>query len=172
MKSTSTKVLCLKGLLIALVAISTMVINIPVAATSGYIHLGDSMILIASIFFGWEYGFIAGGVGSMLADVLSGYAHWAPFTLIIKGIMGFIIGKIAKYEPEKGNILAPINIIATVVGVAWMVFGYFIGGAILKGSFLVSLTSVPSNIVQGVGGIVIYLVLAVALNKAKIYKLL
>lgn len=172
MKNLSAKELCIKGLLIALVAVATMVINVPVAATSGYIHLGDSVILISSIFFGWEYGLIAGGVGSMLADVLGGYAHWAPFTLVIKAIMGLVIGKLANYEGAKGNFFSARNLIAASAGIVWMVFGYLIAGTILKGSFAVALTSVPSNVVQGVGGLVIYLVIGTALNKAKIYKLL
>ena len=74
MKNITVKQLCIKGLLTALVTMATMVISIPVPATNGYIHLGDSVISIASIFFGWEYGLIAGGLGSMMADILSGYA--------------------------------------------------------------------------------------------------
>ena len=41
-----TKELCIHGLLIALVAVCTMVFQIPVSATQGYVHLGDSMILL------------------------------------------------------------------------------------------------------------------------------
>jgi uncharacterized membrane protein len=44
--------LTILGLLIALVAVSTMVIKIPTIATQGYIHLGDSMIFLAAIMFG------------------------------------------------------------------------------------------------------------------------
>lgn len=96
-----TKEICLRGLMIALVTVSTMVLQIPVSATNGYIHLGDSMILLISVFFGWRYGMVAGGVGAALADLLSGYAHWAPFTLIIKGVMGLLVGKIAHYTPQE-----------------------------------------------------------------------
>ena len=108
----------------------------------------------------------------MLADILSGYAHWAPFTLVIKAIMGLIIGKLANYEGAKGNFFSVRNLVAAFAGIAWMVFGYLVCGTILKGSFAVALTSVPSNIVQGVGGLGIYLVIGAALNKAKIYKVL
>ena len=62
----TTKQVCINGLFIALVCLSTMVLQVPVPATSGYIHLGDSVILIVSVFFGWKYGMIAGGVGSQL----------------------------------------------------------------------------------------------------------
>ena len=30
-------------------------------------------------------------VGAALADGLGGYSHWAPFTLIIKGVEGLVI---------------------------------------------------------------------------------
>lgn len=172
MKNLTARVLCIKGLLIALVTVATMVINVPVAATSGYIHLGDSVILISSIFFGWEYGLIAGGVGSMLADILNGYAHWAPFTLVIKAVMGLIIGKLSNYDGAKGNFFSIRNMMAPFAGIVWMVFGYLACGTIIKGSFAVALTSVPSNVVQGIGGFVIYLVMGAALNKAKLYKVL
>ncbi|MCI8342390.1 MAG: ECF transporter S component [Firmicutes bacterium] len=172
MKNITTRDLCIKALLIALVCVATMVITVPVPATSGYIHLGDSIILISSIFFGWEYGLIAGGVGSAMADLLGGYAHWVPFTFVIKALMGFVIGKIANYDGSKGNFFSVRNMLAAVAGIVWMIFGYLIGGTILKGSFAVALTSVPSNAVQGVGGLVIYIVIGYALDKAKIYRFL
>lgn len=49
-----TKELCIHGLLIALVAVCTMVFQIPVSATQGYVHLGDSMILLVGVFFGQD----------------------------------------------------------------------------------------------------------------------
>ena len=66
-----TKELCIHGLMIALVTVCTMVFQIPVSATQGYVHLGDSMILLVGVFFGARYGMVAGGIGSALADVLA-----------------------------------------------------------------------------------------------------
>ena len=63
------------------------------------------------------------------------------------------------------------NLLASVVGIAWMVFGYFIGGGILQSSFIVALTSIPENIVQGAAGLVIFLVVGAAFHKANIYKI-
>ena len=100
-----TKELCIHGLMIALVTVCTMVFQIPVSATQGYVHLGDSMILLVGVFFGARYGMVAGGIGSALADVLSGYSHWAPFTLIIKGLMGWLIGKIASGAGSRAKAL-------------------------------------------------------------------
>lgn len=165
-----TKNICLQGLMIALVTVSTMVLQVPVSATNGYIHLGDSMILLISLFFGWRYGMVAGGVGSALADVLSGYAHWAPFTLIIKGLMGYLVGKLSHFSPQDPHFLSVRNVFASIIGIIWMIVGYYFGGAALQKSFAVALTSIPENIVQGSAGFVIFLIVGYAFYKAKIYK--
>lgn len=169
MKMT-TKELCIQGLLTALVTVCTMVFQIPVSATQGYIHLGDSMILLIGVFFGWKYGMVAGGVGSALADLLSGYAHWVPFTLVIKGVMGLLIGLVSDFAGKHEKFFTMRNFAATAAGILWMVFGYFIGGAILKSSFAVAATSIPENLVQGVAGAIIFFVVGTAFYKAKVYK--
>lgn len=171
MKDQNIRALCLKGVFTALVMAATMVIQIPIPATNGYIHLGDSMILIASVFCGWSYGFVAGGLGSCLADVLTGYEHWAPFTLVIKALMGLLIGKLSHYDGT-GRFLSARTVFAAAVGLIWMIIGYLIGGTVLENSFLVALTSVPSNAVQAVGSFVVFAVLGTALDKAKIRRFL
>ena len=66
----STKKLCAMGLLVALTCVATMIIQIPIPATQGYVNIGDSIVLISAIFFGPQVGFVAGGLGSGLADLL------------------------------------------------------------------------------------------------------
>lgn len=95
-----TKKLIINALMVALVFVGTSSIRIPIPLTDGYIHGGDSMIFLAAILFGWKTGAIAGGVGSALADMI-GYPHWIIPTLIIKGLMGAIIGLLAKNPPVK-----------------------------------------------------------------------
>lgn len=168
MKKESTKELCVKAMLCALVCVATMVIQIPVPATNGYIHLGDSVILLSGIMFGPMCGLAAGGIGSALADVVTGYGYWAPFTLVIKAIMGYAAGKIAYDKTDKAFGLN--KFLGVGAAEIIMVVGYLLGGAILKGSILVSLASVPSNIVQGVGGAVLYFVIAAAVRKTGILK--
>ncbi len=166
----TTKQLCLNGLFIAIVCLCTMIIRIPVPATNGYIHIGDSVIIIISVFFGRKYGAAAGGIGSALADLFSGYPHWILFTLVIKGIMGFVIGSLA--DSSKSGVLSFRNLAAPFAGIVWMIIGYILGGTVLEGSFLVALSSVPSNIIQGVGGFIIYIVIGCALEKANFFKLM
>ena len=168
MKKDTTKTLCVKAMFCALVCVATIAIQVPVPATSGYIHLGDSIILLAGIMFGPMFGLTAGGIGSALADILTGYGYWAPFTLIIKGLMGYTAGKIAFDGSDKA--FGANKLLGAAAAEIIMIAGYLIGGTILKGSFLVALTSVPSNAVQAVGGAILYFVIAYGIKKTGILK--
>ena len=53
------------------------------------------MLFIVAIVFGKEKGAIAGAVGMAIFDLSSGWALWAPFTFVVRGIMGYMIGSIA-----------------------------------------------------------------------------
>lgn len=159
----NTKKIVLNGLMISLVCLATMAIQIPVPGTNGYVNIGDAIIFITSILFGPTPGMIAGGIGSALADILSGYTHWALFTLIVKGLEGYVVGFIInKLKNTSLNI-----ILSTLLGSVIMVFGYFVFGAYLSGGFGVSLLSVPSNCIQGVVSIFLAVPLASSLINTK-----
>jgi uncharacterized membrane protein len=100
----STKNYILTGLFTALVFILTFFLKIPVPYTSGYIHLGDSMIYLSVIVLGPVFGAFASGIGSMLADIAGGYVQYAVPTLIIKAIMAFIMGLILSGKNRKSSI--------------------------------------------------------------------
>lgn len=161
-----TRKTVLKGLMIALVCIATMSIQIPIPGTDGYINIGDSVIFISAILFGPITGMIAGGIGSAFADILSGYAHWAIFTLVIKGLEGYLVGVLIK---NHSTVIK--SIFSTGAGTIVMVIGYFVAGIILKGSVIISATSIPANLIQGVVSMVIAVPLAYSLSKVKYVKM-
>ena len=163
--NNKTKLIVLNGLMIAFVCVATMVIQIPVPMTEGYVNIGDSIIFVTSIVFGPIPGMVAGGIGSALSDILTGYSHWAIFTLIIKGLEGYIVGFIVR---KNTNLVK--NIIATLLGVIVMVCGYLLAGGFLQGSLIVSLGSVPSNIIQGIMSMIIGIPLASYLLTIKYIK--
>lgn len=163
--NNKTKLLVLNGLMIALVCMATMVIQIPIPMTEGYVNIGDSIIFVASILFGPISGMIAGGFGSALADILTGYSHWALFTLLIKGFEGYIVGIIVR---KNTNLIK--NILATSLGVIIMVSGYLLAGTFLQGSFIVALGSVSSNMIQGIVSIIIGIPIASYLLTVKYVK--
>jgi len=163
--NNKTHNMVLNALMIALVCIGTMIIQIPMPSTNGYVNIGDSMIFVTSIVFGPVSGMIAGGIGSSLADILSGYSQWAIFTLIIKGLEGYIVGAIVRKSATKGK-----SMIASIIGSIIMISGYYLAGGILEGSFIVSLHSIPGNVVQGIASILIGVPLAISLSKIPYFK--
>ncbi|MDR3050602.1 MAG: ECF transporter S component [Oscillospiraceae bacterium] len=88
----TTKSLAVSGLLAALTAVATMALKVPVPATSGYVHLGDTIILFSALLLGPAAAPI-GGVGSALADLLGGYGQYVLPTLVIKAVVGLVAGR-------------------------------------------------------------------------------
>ncbi|MDO4301714.1 MAG: ECF transporter S component [Clostridia bacterium] len=160
----TTKKLCIMGLLIALTCVATMCIHIPIPATNGYINVGDSIILVSAVLFGGPYGLAAGGIGSALADLLLGYTNYVPVTLVVKGIEGLLVAIIAG---KNADFFTVRKIAAAILGVAWMVLGYFIFESFMYG-VAAAAESVISNCIQAGGSFVIFIILGFALHKAKI----
>ena len=104
MNKLNSRTISINALAIALVCLSTMFLQFPIPL--GYAHLGNCFILISGVFFGPVTGLLAGGIGSALSDLLTGYAQWIIPTLIIKGIMGFVIGYIANRTGLTVNMLS------------------------------------------------------------------
>jgi uncharacterized membrane protein len=162
MKTEQIKTMVKYGLLIALVTVCTMVISIPVPATNGYTNLGDAMVFTSAILLGKKGGFIAGGIGSALADLLLGFSFWVPFTLIIKGLEGFIAGYLLETSFGKKH-----TIFALLPAAAWMITGYFIVKLFVIG-WGPALMNLPVPIIQSSIGAVIATLLGTAILKTKV----
>ena len=110
----NSKEIAAMGVFTAFVAAATMVVNAYVAATGGYFNVGEIMVYTSAILMGPFVGSFAGGVGSMIADVSLGYTVFAPGTLVIKGIEGFIVGYLAQYRfrPSSEKILTTLSVAA------------------------------------------------------------
>lgn len=153
------------AMLAALVCVATIIIKVP-SPLNGYINLGDAIVLLSGWLLSPIYAALAAGVGSMLADLFSGYAIYAPATLVIKGIMALLAYCLSSLLRAKaGDVLS--KIIGGVVAEIWMVAGYFIFEGILYG-FVPSLANIPANAVQGALGLVIALLLIKIFEKSKI----
>lgn len=172
--NTKTKKLVIGALLAAFTTIATMIIKFP-TPTFGYIHLGDSLVLLCGIILGPIGGALSAGIGSMFADIFSGYMSYAPATLIIKALTAMIAGFIF----HKSHLTHTKKVIlASIPSELFMVLGYFtyevfLAIAASQSATLSSLTSamaasiigIPFNIVQGVVGTIIALALLPILLK-------
>jgi len=84
----------------SLVCVSTMVFSIYVPQTRGFFNIGETMVYVTALLFGPFIGSIAGGVGSMFADIFLGYWYYAPATLVIKACEGGIVGFLSIKKPK------------------------------------------------------------------------
>lgn len=146
----------------ALTFVATRFIQIPILQTGGYLNFGEAIIYISAIFFGPAVGGLVGAIGPALADVTSPYAAFAPFTFLIKGIEGFIVGKISSSEQKK-----LIKVLGLLVGGSVMVIGYFI---VEISVFLVpppiAIIEIPFNILQVIVGGIIAIIITERLKKS------
>ncbi|MDD6211797.1 MAG: ECF transporter S component [Clostridiales bacterium] len=164
-KKSSAFQVAIAALAIALVCVSTMMIQIPIPL--GYMHLGNCCILLIGVYFGPTVGMLAGGLGSALADLLT-YPQWALPTLLIKGLMGWAIGKIASQKESSNRVRRFQTFLASVAGILIMIIGYFIAGAILYGGIAVGAAQIPGLTLEGVIGIILFYILAAALEAAHV----
>lgn len=169
-KQSTAKFVTINALAIALVCISTMFIQIPIPL--GYMHLGNCCILLSAVFFGRTTGFLAGGIGSALADLLTGFPQWVIPTLIIKCLMGFAAAVIARDKNGNFKMASARTLIGSIVAIVIMVMGYFIGGSILYGSIVTGAAQTPGLTLEGVIGIVLFYVVGFGFEAAKLPKLL
>lgn len=151
----------------ALVCICTRVFQFPIPL--GYAHLGNCMILLFAVYFDPWVGTIAGGVGSALADLLS-FPEWALPTLIIKCLMGFAAAVIAKKRGAEASIKSLRTFLASLTAIVIMVAGYFVAGSVLYGSMITGATQIPGLAAEGVVGIVLFYVIAAALEGTGVLK--
>lgn len=158
MENQKVRKLVLSALMAALVYVATSIIQIP-SPVNGYVNLGDCFVLLSGWLLGPWWGAAAGGIGSMLADLLLGYGHYAPGTLVIKGAMALVAALVFKAF-RKNTAGALIGGVAAEVV---MVAGYFGYAALLLGKGIGAAASVPGNLVQGAVGLVAgFLLLQVA----------
>lgn len=157
------KRLCFSALLAAMVCIATLFFKIPIPL--GYAHLGNGFILLGCSMMGGYYGIFIGGFGSALADLLGGFGQWILPTLVIKGLMGFAVGRIAHPDGTGFRLTSVRSFLAAVVGTAIMVAGYTLFGALLSGSLAAGLAQIPGLVGEGIVGIIVFYISGAALRR-------
>ena len=151
-QNNKTSLLVKTALLTALVFVCTILLKIPVGPDC-YIHLGDAVIVLSVLMLPLPYACFAGAVGATLADLLGGFAFWAPWTFAVKLIMilvlGFLVGKSRTSSSEKSILgIHYIEFSGLVLGSVVAILGYFVSEYMLFGSWLPAATCIPFNIIQ------------------------
>lgn len=163
MNDKKLRKLVMSALLAALTCVATLLIQIP-SPMQGYVNLGDCFVLLSGWLLGSVYGAAAGGIGSMLADLISGYAFYAPGTLVIKGAMAAVAALVLRaLGGQKKS-----YVVGGLLAECWMVLGYFLYAALIFGEGLAAALSIPGNVVQGVIGLVAGLALVAMLTRMRL----
>ncbi len=165
-KKSNIYKITLTALFAAIVCVATIVVQIP-TPTKGYMNLGDCFVLLSVWMLGLPCGTLAAGVGSMLADVFSGYMVYAPATFVIKSLMAvaayFVIKGLKATGVKKYDLVC--RIISGIAAEAVMVIGYFLyESVILDNKWAAALSGVPMNVLQGATGIVASVIIFIVLN--------
>ena len=148
-----TRLITLTAVMAALVAVTTKAVQIPTPVTQGYLNAGDILVIFSGFILGPRMGFIAGGIGSMIADIMTSYPFFY-ITLIVKGAEGAIPGfSWWRFNPRlsrSANILGLL--FSSIIAAFVMAGGYFLFQWKVFGWVVAAAGLIP-NMLQGVLGI-------------------
>ncbi|MEZ0393748.1 MAG: ECF transporter S component [Desulfurococcaceae archaeon] len=107
---------------------ATVALQIYQPVTGGYFNLGEAVIYLAALTASPLVAAVAGGVGASLADLSTGYAIFAPATLVIKFVEGYAAGwLVRKLRRGERGYVAAVGGLYFAVG-AYYAAAYWSGG--------------------------------------------
>jgi len=126
----------------AAIYVATVILQVSTPATGGYFNLGETAIYVAAALSDPLTAGVAGGVGSALADLTTGYGYYAPGTFIIKFTEAFIVSLLIIKLRGWSNFRSKIaSAVASIVsGLTIALIGYY------QLSGFSSISSAPINI--------------------------
>lgn len=157
MKNRRIRLICFTGISTALVFVVTAYLHIP--TYNGYVHVGDGLIYIASCLLPWPYAVFVGAGGALLADCLTGYAIWAPGSVLIKGITVLL------FSSRRDKIISKRNLWALLPAAIICAGGYYLYETLITGSFTAALEGIPSSITQSVASSILFVIMGLALDR-------
>ena len=156
--NTNLKQIVMTALFAALACVATMSIRIPTPGTGGYIHPGDAIVILSGVILGPVWGLLAAGIGSAMADLLGGYFIYVPITFTVKGLIAFIAGMIYHKLGKTSKTQYTAVILGGITDIILVAGGYFLCEIPLYGASAAA-ASIPANLIQGLGGLIIAFVL-------------
>lgn len=168
-----TEKLVMTAMMMCLIIVATLFFKIPIPFANGYVHLGDAMVFLSVLMLGARHGALASSVGSALGDVFGGFAIWAPWTFVIKGVMALVMGLFISALAKKPAAHKAFGVSAAqTAGMClaglWMTAGYYVAEGLIYGNWVVALVGIPWNIGQFAAGTALAVALAAALYKTPV----
>lgn len=156
--------MCSAGVFAAVVFVFTAYFHIP--SHTGYTHVGDGFIYLAACLLPMPYAVFVGAGGALLADCLTGFAVWAPGSVIIKTAAVFF------FTAKSRKILSPRNLLALLPASALCVGGYYLYEALITGNMVTPLSGIPGYITQSILSSILFILLGLAMDKLDIKKII
>ena len=152
--------MCMSGVFTALVFVVTAYLHIP--TNNGYIHVGDGLIYLSACLLPWPYAMVVGAGGAFLADCLTGFAIWAPGSVIIKALT------VLFFTSKNEKVVNLRNSLALVPATLMCVGGYYLYEALLYSNFVSPLAGIPASLTQSLASAVVFVAIGLAIDKMKI----
>ena len=160
MKNKKILLMCITGIFTALVFVVTAYLHIP--TNNGYIHVGDGLIYLAACLLPWHYAMVVGAGGAFLADCLTGFAVWAPGSVIIKALTVLL------FSSKKDKVINLRNSLAVLPATMVCAGGYYLYEVLLYGNFISPLAGIPASFTQSVASAIVFIAFGLAIDKMKI----
>lgn len=157
MKDQKIRLMCIAGIFTAIVFVFTAYLHIP--SHTGYTHVGDGFIYLAACMLPLPYAMFVGAGGALLADCLTGYAIWAPGSIIIKTVA------VLFFSRKSGRIISIRNLLALIPAWAVCIGGYYLYEALITGNFVAPLSGIPGYITQSVLSSILFVVAGLAMDQ-------
>ena len=164
MKKKNTRLICMAAIFTALVFVVTAYLHIP--TNNGYIHIGDGLIYLAACILPWPYAMAVGAGGALLADCLTGFAIWAPGSVIIKALTALL------FTNKSKKIMSVRNQIAMLPATIICAGGYYLYEAALYENWISPLAGIPASLTQSITSAILFVVMGITFDKINLkYKL-
>ncbi len=157
MKGNKIRLTCITAVFTALVFVVTAYLHIPTG--NGYIHVGDGFIYLAACLLPWQYATIVGAGGALLADVLTGYAIWAPGSVVIKAATALL------FSAKRSRVMTLRNCTALFPATVICAGGYYLYEALIYGNFIAPLAGIPASLTQSLASAVVFVAMGIAVDK-------
>ena len=149
--------MCIAGVLTALVYVVTAYLHIP--TNNGYIHIGDGIIYLAACLLPWSHAMAVGACGAFLADCLTGFAIWAPGSVVIKALTALL------FTSKKESILNLRNLLMLLPAAILCAGGYYLYESIIYGNFVAPLAGIPASLTQSVTSSIVFVAVGLTIDK-------
>ena len=138
-----TKRLALAGQLCGATLLLTL-LSIPLPSGYGYVNLGDAGVYLCALLLPGGLGALAAGVGAALADLILGWAIYAPVTLLVKGLTALLAGLALRRAKKAG---LPLSLLCCLL----VPLGYFLYETILLTAPVAAVNVLPNALQAAIG---------------------